>query len=204
MNHNIIITSDDSNTISRINCFLSGIKNYNICSNSISNSEYLDVKPDVIFIDINENRYTFDYISKLKALYPTIPIIAIVNPKSTNLIFSSLKVGVSGFFEKYDSKEAFIWTLESILTGGNPMSKTIARQIITSFWVPREPDLSEKENMVFQLLTNKNSYSDIANELSISLNTVKTHIKSIYGKLQVQNKKELANKYTSKVNTNFY
>ncbi len=174
-----------------------------IFKNTTHNLHFIDIKdrsltgfsPDIIFIDLDKRTNTLSHISKIKSVFLYIPIIGILDPSDTSLIFSSLKVGITGFLEKNASKKVLIWTLDFALSGGTPMSKRIAKCILSSFQFPQQPLLSQRENEVFQLLANKKSYIEIANDLSLSINTIKTHTKHIYDKLQVQSKSELSKRY---------
>ena len=75
------------------------------------------------------------------------------------------------------------------------MSNKIARLIVESFQQKKEQDLTDRENEVLSLLAEGKTYVSIANELEISFNTVKTHIKRIYEKLHVNSKDEIISIY---------
>jgi RNA polymerase sigma factor (sigma-70 family) len=87
--------------------------------------------------------------------------------------------------------------------GGAPMSSQIARQVVESFQrasVDNAPKrLSEREQDVLQQLAQGRLYKEIADGLGITVNTVRTHIRSIYEKLQARNRSEAVAKGIAQV-----
>jgi DNA-binding NarL/FixJ family response regulator len=88
-----------------------------------------------------------------------------------------------------------------LYNGGSPMSPSIARKVIASFNKPLQyidqtvnQLLSRREQEVLELLSKGFLYKEIADQLFISLSTVKRHLNHIYVKLHVQNKTEAVNK----------
>jgi len=88
--------------------------------------------------------------------------------------------------------------LKELHEGGSPMSANIARKLVTIFREPQKQTaievLSNRENEILQLLSKGLLYKEIADQLSISTNTVRQHIHNIYEKLHVQNRTEAINK----------
>jgi len=84
-----------------------------------------------------------------------------------------------------------------IMNGGAPMSRSIAKKVFESFHRNESEitSLTNKEIIVLQLLSSGLLYKEIADKMSLSINTVKNHIKSIYGKLHVQNSREAILKF---------
>lgn len=113
-------------------------------------------------------------------------------------IFSALEAGAAGYLLKESTAAQITTALKELSQGGSPMSPYIARRVIASF--QKKPQsasahLSDREVEVLQLLSKGLQYKEIAERLFISYETVKQHLKNIYGKLHVQNKVEALNKW---------
>ena len=78
--------------------------------------------------------------------------------------------------------------IDEVKAGGSPMSSNIARMVVESFQRNQNSPLTKRETQVLELLSKGKSYSVIADELYIHKETVKSHIKNIYYKLQVNSK----------------
>lgn len=111
-------------------------------------------------------------------------------------IFQAICAGASGYILKTTSPEQYIEALNDVQSGGAPMTPTIASRVLQLFKNNVSPPsqdnykLTEKEKLVLQQLTAGKSYKMIADELAVSVETVKTHIKNIYLKLHVHSAPE--------------
>ena len=113
--------------------------------------------------------------------------------------FEALKAGASGYLLKNTGLVQLIESLKELHTGGSPMSANIARKLVTLFRSEQKETanievLSNRENEILQLLAKGLLYKEIADQLSISVSTVRQHIHHIYEKLHVQNRTEAINK----------
>lgn len=114
-------------------------------------------------------------------------------------VFEALRAGASGYLLKNTGLLQLTEALKELHQGGSPMSTNIARKLVSLF---REEhietelttELSKRENEILQLLSKGLLYKEIANQLSISVNTARQHIHNIYEKLHVQNRTEALNK----------
>ena len=112
-------------------------------------------------------------------------------------IFSALRAGASGYILKNSTAEQLIQAIHEIHNGGSPMSADIARKVITSFHESKPApdfDLSKRETEILNLLAKGFRYKEIAAKLFISPETVRTHIRNIYEKLQVNSRTDALNK----------
>ncbi len=111
-------------------------------------------------------------------------------------IFQAICAGASGYILKTTTPDQYIEALNDVHSGGAPMTPSIARRVLQLFkgnvQLPsnEEYNLTEKEKQVLQHLTEGKSYKMIADELTISVETIKTHIKNIYAKLHVHSAPE--------------
>jgi len=84
--------------------------------------------------------------------------------------------------------------IKEVVNGGAPMSNKIARMVVESFQRNYDTPLSPRETEVLELLAKGKSYSVIADEIFVHKETVKSHIKNIYFKLQVNSKADAIEK----------
>jgi DNA-binding NarL/FixJ family response regulator len=114
-------------------------------------------------------------------------------------VFEALKAGASGYLLKNTGLLHMAEALKELYNGGSPMSANIARKLVTIFreeHAEAEPtsELSKRENEILQWLSKGLLYKEIADQLAISVSTVRQHIHKIYDKLHVQNRTEAINK----------
>jgi len=145
--------------------------------------------PEVILLDIELPGISgIDAIPRLKKLLPTVQILILTVYESENFIFDALSNGALGYLTKNSSPERIIDAIKDVKQGGGPMSANIARMVITSF--QRNPDtpLSKRETQILELIASGKSRARIAQELFIDFETVRTHVRNIYAKLDVNSK----------------
>jgi len=113
-------------------------------------------------------------------------------------IFGSLQAGAIGYLHKSVSPEELIDSIRLAVKGGSPMTPQIARKVLKSFhkFKPRynEDKLTEKETTILTLLSEGKSYKKISEEIFLSVDGVKYHIRSIYEKLHVHSRAEAVDK----------
>jgi len=118
-------------------------------------------------------------------------------------IFSSLKAGASGYILKSEGPGKILAALDEMLTGGSPMSGSIARKVVNSFSAFSAKDqliqeLTDREREILNLIATGLMNKEVAAKLFISTATVKTHIQHIYEKLQVNTRVEAVNLYLNR------
>jgi DNA-binding NarL/FixJ family response regulator len=116
-------------------------------------------------------------------------------------IFRSLKAGASGYMLKKSTPAQLVEAIKDLSTGGSPMNAQIARKVVASFQLAEQKKiansvegLTKREVELLELLSKGYRYKEIAEKLFISSDTVRTHIRNIYVKLQVNSKIEAINK----------
>jgi DNA-binding NarL/FixJ family response regulator len=110
--------------------------------------------------------------------------------EDSELVFEALKAGASGYITKSANYMELLSALEEIIRGGAPMSSRIARMVIDNHHINPNSPLTKRETTILQLISEGKTYTQISEELFISKETAKTHIKNIYSKLQVNSKSE--------------
>jgi len=152
-----------------------------------------DDLPDIILMDINIPGHMtgIDGVALLKAQLPDVHIVMITVQHDQESVFSSLRAGACGYLVKEVSSDALVRALREIMQGGSPMSMSIARMVVEHFQHrPPVPELSERQQQILQKLCEGKSNKAIADELFITVATVKFHIHKIYEALHVSSKAE--------------
>jgi DNA-binding NarL/FixJ family response regulator len=161
--------------------------------------------PAVIVMDIHLPGINgIECTRRIKEKHPDTLIMMCSVFEDAEGVFDALKAGASGYILKRTSSETLIESIKELLKGGAPMSSDIARKVVNSFRVAQpekaktsletQAYLTNKENEILGLLSEGYSNKEIAAQLFISANTVKTHIYRIYEKLHVHSKIEALNK----------
>jgi DNA-binding NarL/FixJ family response regulator len=166
------------------------LKTFQSCEDAIKNiKSYL---PEIIIMDIelNGEMNGIECTSIIKKQYPNIDILMLTVFEDSEQVFDALRAGACGYMTKTSSINEIINALEQATLGGAPMSNKIARMVLSSFNKKFDSPLTEKEDKILNLLARGCSYKTAANELNISVETVKFHIKNIYIKLHVNNKED--------------
>ncbi len=145
--------------------------------------------PTVILLDIELPGVNgIEALPKLKKIVPGAHILILTVYESEKLIFSALANGASGYLTKNTSSAKVIESIKEVVDGGGPMSINIAKMVVKSFQKNQESPLSKRETQILEQVCNGKSRSQIANELFIDLETVRSHIKNIYSKLEVNSR----------------
>lgn len=152
-------------------------------------------KPDLVLVDLSlPGMNGIEGTVKMKRINPNVKVLVLTVHDDFEHVFDALCAGAIGYIIKDLNQQDLIFSINQALAGGAPMSPVIATMIIKSFHRnPRSP-LTSRETDVLKQLAKGRTYDYIALELEISKDTVKTHIKHIYDKLQVNSKSEALTK----------
>lgn len=145
--------------------------------------------PDVILLDVELPGISgIDALPKIKKLVPDAYILILTVYEQDLLIFRALGNGASGYLTKNTPHQKILNAIREVMSGGGPMSAHIARMVIQSFQRNEESPLTRRETEILEQISTGKSRKRIAEELFIDLETVKSHIKNIYQKLNVHSK----------------
>jgi len=156
-----------------------------------------DLQPRVVFMDVNLPGISgVDCVRELAAQEPKPQIVMLTSYDDSEAIFSSLSAGACGYLLKPIRTAQLLEAVRDVYSGGAPMSSQIARRVVETFnksvTAPAASvataSLSVREGQILQLLSEGYLYKEIADKLSVSYSTVRTHIERIYGKLHVQSR----------------
>ncbi|MCH6575032.1 MAG: response regulator transcription factor [Bacteroidetes bacterium] len=154
-------------------------------------------EPDIVLMDIGLPGISgIEGIKRIKNVRPNIDILTVTVHDEGEIVFNALCAGATGYLTKNISPQRLIEAIDEVRNGGAPMSTNIARLVIRSFQRSTDSPLSSRETQVLQHLSRGKSYTMIADELYINKETVRTHIKNIYQKLNVHSKSAAIEKAT--------
>ncbi|HEV2319269.1 MAG TPA: response regulator transcription factor [Verrucomicrobiae bacterium] len=159
------------------------------------------IKPEVALIDINLPGITgIECVQRLKKLMPKLQVLMLTKYEESDLIFSSLRAGASGYLLKKVLAVELISAIEQVYAGGAPMTMQIARKVVEHFNQIKSPaadleKLTPREHEVLALLAKGFLYKEISDQLGISQHTFRTHQRAIYEKLHVHSRTEATVKY---------
>lgn len=145
--------------------------------------------PDVILLDIQlPGIKGVDAIEEIKKILPQVRIIILTVHETDELILTALRNGASGYVTKNTPFIRIKEHIREVLNGGGAMSANIAFQVMKHFQKNTHSPLTKRETEILDRISEGKSRSKIAKELFIDLETVKSHIKNIYHKLDVNSK----------------
>ena len=159
--------------------------------------------PKVVLMDIGLGGISgIEVVRELKASHPDILFMMCTIYDEDEKIFEALSAGASGYILKKTSPAKLLEGIKELTEGGAPMSSQIARKVVTAFSpkTPSSPEqqldvLSNREMEILEMLSKGLVYKEIADQLSISSETVRKHVYNIYNKLHVSNRVEAVNKF---------
>jgi DNA-binding NarL/FixJ family response regulator len=158
-------------------------------------------KVDMVLFDIElPGMSGIECLYRLKGRHPDLKCMILTNFDDAENIFKAIKAGASSYILKNTSPEKIIDAIVDLDRGGSPMSSQIARKVLDAFQQQVNThnvsfnSLSQREQEIIQHLAKGYRYKEIAQKLFISEDTVRTHIRNIYGKLQVNSRSEALKK----------
>lgn len=155
---------------------------------------------DVVLMDIGLPQLSgIQVIQKLKPLRPETQYVAFTIFDDDSNVFDALRAGATGYVLKSSPASEILNAILEVEAGASPMSSSISRRVINHFARTHveadELPLTPRETEILELLAEGLRYKEIADQLFISLDTVRTHIRNIYLKLEVSNKTEAINRF---------
>jgi DNA-binding NarL/FixJ family response regulator len=161
------------------------------------------LQPNVVLMDIHlPGMNGIECIKSLKPRCQNTLFIMSTVYEDDERIFESLKAGATGYLLKKTDPAKILEAIIEVVNGGSPMSGQIARRVISSFQQKDNIDssdiLTNREKEILKALAKGLRYKEIASDMNISIETVRSHARNIYEKLQVQSRTEALNKIYGK------
>lgn len=151
---------------------------------------------DVLLLDINMPRESgAEGVRRIKARYPDVAVLMLTAFSDEARVFKSICNGAVGYLLKSITPERLMMAIEDASAGGSPMSPEVARKVVALFQRTGAPvgsttNLTPSEARLLALLARGYTYQAAAEEMIISVNTVRNYVRSIYEKLHVHSKGE--------------
>jgi DNA-binding NarL/FixJ family response regulator len=161
------------------------------------------LKPEIVLMDIQLPDISgIECTVQLKQLMPALQIIMVTVYEDTERIFKALRAGACGYLLKRCKPEELVAAIREVRQGGAPMSREIARKVITSFQEPiaaaaEVEELSGREREILELLAAGYPNKEIASRVGLTDGTVRWHLRHVYHKLHVRSRMEAALKFLS-------
>jgi len=161
------------------------------------------LKPDVVLMDIFLPRMSgIECTARLKTVLPKTPIVILTTSDDDEIVFRALEAGADGYLLKRTKPAELRSALLDAMSGGAPMTREIARRVVESFRQKgRSRDdsivLTAREEETLLLLTKGYSNKEIADKMSLNVETVRSHLKHIYEKMHVRSRAEAVARYMS-------
>lgn len=197
---NVAIVEDNQEVRETLSLFIDESEGFK-CENSYPDCESALKKipnqlPDIVLMDLGlPGKSGIEGIQILKKKLPDLDFIVFTIQEDDDSVFESLRAGASGYLLKNSDPNLILNAIKEVLDGGSPMSSSIARKVIKSFHTDfKESPLSIRETEILKNLCDGKNYKVIADELFVSGNTIKMHIKNIYKKLHVHSRGEAVKK----------
>jgi DNA-binding NarL/FixJ family response regulator len=163
-------------------------------------SELPGLMPSLVLMDINlPVKSGIECTQLLRAELPQTQVLMLTVYEDTDTIFKALGAGASGYLLKRSDPDEIIEAIRDVIAGGSPMTSEIARKVVASFRQPAASPgfegLQKREEEILSLLSKGYLVKEIAEQLGLSVNTIKTHLRRIYEKLHVRSRTEAVVKY---------
>ena len=159
-------------------------------------------KPEVVLMDIDlVGKSGIQGTWDIKKKWPDIKVLILTVFEDDEKIFEAIKAGANGYLLKKDSPQKILDAIEAVSKGESPMNGMIAAKVLDYFHQSKkkalllhDTNLTEREKEILHLLIKGISYKKIASDIFISIETVNSHIKNVYRKLDVHSRSELASR----------
>lgn len=204
MNIRVGIVEDEKQIRESLMLLINGSEGFS-CQHTFEDAETAVAKLpqldlDVVLMDIHlPGKDGISCVETLSDVTKSTHYLMCTSFEDTDSVFRALKAGAKGYITKTTQPSKILDAITDIFHGGSPMSSHIARKVVASFHqLPTDnlelKKLTEREKEILLLLSEGLRYKEIADQLFLSTETVRTHIRNIYEKLQVNSRTDALNK----------
>ena len=157
--------------------------------------------PDVVLMDINLPGINgVECVRQLKGSLPAIQFLMLTVYEDSDSLFNSLKAGASGYLLKRTASARLLDAIRDVHGGGAPMTPQLARRVVQYFSKPGDGEasvarLTPGEKEFLDQLAKGYAYKEIADRMTISIDTVRSYVRTVYEKLHVHSRTEAVVKY---------
>jgi DNA-binding NarL/FixJ family response regulator len=157
--------------------------------------------PDVVLMDINlPGMNGVECVRQLKATLPKLQVLMLTVYEDSDSLFKSFRAGASGYLLKRTASARLLEAIQDVHEGGSPMTPQLARRVVQFFSKPEAEDspfskLTPGEREFLDQLANGYTYKEIADRMKITIDTVRSYVRTVYEKLHVHSRTEAVVKY---------
>jgi len=157
--------------------------------------------PDVVLMDINlPGLNGVECVRQLKSALPAVQFLMLTVYEDSDSLFNSLKAGASGYLLKRTASARLLEAIKDVYAGGSPVTPQLARRLVQYFSRLGDGDsslshLTPGERDFLDQLANGYAYKEIADRMKISIDTVRSYVRTVYEKLHVHSRTEAVVKY---------
>jgi DNA-binding NarL/FixJ family response regulator len=157
--------------------------------------------PDVVLMDINLPGINgVECVRQLKSTLPEVQFLMLTVYEDSDSLFNSLKAGASGYLLKRTVSAKLLEAIHDVHSGGSPMTPQLARRLVQFFSNPISGQasvskLTAGEREFLDQLARGYAYKEIADRMKISIDTVRSYVRTVYEKLHVHSRTEAVVKY---------
>ena len=201
----VAIVDDDEGIRSSLSALLKRAPGYKLVGEyanaETAIKEIPQALPDVVLMDINmPGMKGYDCVRELKEAHPTIQFLMLTVYEDSDSLFNSLRAGASGYLLKRTAAARLLEAVRDVYDGGAPMSPQLARRVVQFFSKPPAQDagiarLTPAEREFLDQLAKGYAYKEIADRMNISIDTVRSYVRTVYEKLHVHSRTEAVVKY---------
>jgi len=199
---NVAIVEDNNTIRQGLAALINGTTGYKCIGDYVDCESFLaelgKIEPDVVLMDIAlPGMNGIEGVRIATENKPDLNVLMLTIYEESNKVFDALCAGACGYLVKKTPPSRLLEAIKEVNDGGSPMSSRIAREVINAFKEgaalaqhDSSFNLSSREKEVLNSLADGNNYQEIADELFISVDTVRHHIRNIYKKLHVHSRSE--------------
>jgi DNA-binding NarL/FixJ family response regulator len=156
--------------------------------------------PDVVLMDINlPGTKGVECVRQLKTALPKVQFLMLTVYDDSDSLFNSLKAGASGYLLKRTAANRLVEAIHDVHAGGSPMTPQLARRVVQYFSRPESDaavaKLTPGEREFLEQLARGYAYKEIADRMDISIDTVRSYVRTVYEKLHVHSRTEAVVKF---------
>jgi DNA-binding NarL/FixJ family response regulator len=201
----VAIVEDDEGIRSSLSALIRRAKDFKLAGEYGNGERALQeipkLLPDVVLMDINlPGMKGYECVRQLKAVHPSVQFLMLTVYEDSDSLFNSLKAGASGYLLKRTASARLLEAIRDVYHGGSPMTPQLARRVVQFFSKPAEGEspvsrLTAGEKEFLDQLANGYAYKEIADRMNISIDTVRSYVRTVYEKLHVHSRTEAVVKY---------
>ena len=151
---------------------------------------------DLVLMDLElPDGSGIDAIARLKRLRPELPVVALTVFEEPTVVLQAICAGADGYLLKRTPAGSLLAAIRAVAAGGSPLTPDVARHLLAVVRGasagggprPTRLELTDREQEVLRALAGGAAYKEAADQLVISVDTVRSHVRALYKKLQVHN-----------------